>query len=142
MNNILSRIQYIANTEGVSISAIERKIGASKGVLTKAIAKNTDIQAKWLQAIADNYPQYSTHWLITGEGDILVQTDSYPKESSNNSDISKFLMVQIKEKDRMILDQAQEIGRLKEKIAGLIEELKEAREVAARSVPDSHSAAG
>jgi len=73
MSNILSRIQYIANNENISISAIERKIGTSKGVLTKAIAKNTDIQAKWLQSIAENFPQYSTHWLITGEGDALKQ---------------------------------------------------------------------
>lgn len=70
--SLLDRISFIANNEGISISAFERRIGASKGVLTKAIAKNTDIQAKWIQSIVANYPQYSPTWLLTGRGDIFT----------------------------------------------------------------------
>ena len=71
MGNILSRIQEIAIKEGITITAMERSIGASKGVLSRAIANGTDIQSKWLQNIVENYPLYSADWLITGRGSML-----------------------------------------------------------------------
>lgn len=71
MDNILSRIQEIASNEGITIGAMERTIGASKGVLSRAINNGTDIQAKWLSIIVENYPRYSTGWLLTGAGSML-----------------------------------------------------------------------
>lgn len=71
MGNILSRIQEIASNEGITIGAMERTIGASKGVLSRAINNGTDIQAKWLSIIVKNYPRYSTGWLLTGAGSML-----------------------------------------------------------------------
>jgi hypothetical protein len=71
MSNILDRITQIADLEGVTIGKIEQKIGASKGVLYKAIQKNTDIQSKWIVLIVENYPQYNSDWLLTGKGEIL-----------------------------------------------------------------------
>lgn len=71
MCKILPRIQQIAQHEGITIGAMERSIGASKGVLSRAIANGTDIQAKWIEAIVENYPLYSEGWLLTGRGDML-----------------------------------------------------------------------
>ena len=71
MSKILSRIQEIASREGITIGAMERMIGASKGVLSRAIANGTDIQSKWLMSIVENYPKYSGDWLLTGQGDML-----------------------------------------------------------------------
>ena len=78
MCKILPRIQQIADNEGIKIGAIERAIGASKGVLSRAIANGTDIQSKWLQAIVENYPQYSGEWLLTGKGSMLKGSLSTP----------------------------------------------------------------
>lgn len=74
MGTILTRIQEISTREKIKIGAIEKIIGASKGVLSRAIANGTDIQAKWIQRIVENYPLYSPRWLLTGEGDMLVST--------------------------------------------------------------------
>lgn len=71
MENILYRIELLTKKEGVTITALERKIGASKGVLSRALNNNTDIQAKWIQSIVENYPQYSPEWLLTGKGSML-----------------------------------------------------------------------
>lgn len=71
MGNILSRIQDIASNEGITIGALERCIGASKGVLSRAINNGTDIQSKWITILVENYPQYSPAWLLTGEGNML-----------------------------------------------------------------------
>lgn len=71
MATILSRIQQISINEGITITYMEKKIGASKGVLSRAIKQNTDIQAKWLNAIVENFPMYSSEWLLTGHGEML-----------------------------------------------------------------------
>ena len=71
MCKILSRIKELSKREGITIGALEKRIGASKGVLSRAIAKGTDIQAKWIESLVENYPTYSTEWLLTGKGPML-----------------------------------------------------------------------
>lgn len=70
MQNILTRINEIALQEGITLTSMETKIGASKGVLSRAFAKGTDIQSKWLASVVDNYPLYNAQWLITGKGNM------------------------------------------------------------------------
>lgn len=72
MGSILSRIQELAINEGITIGALERKIGASKGVLSRAINNGTDIQAKWLTILVENYPNYSPSWILTGKGNMII----------------------------------------------------------------------
>lgn len=85
MSKILSRIQEIAVNEGITIAAMERSIGASKGVLSRAIANGTDIQSKWIQNIVEKYPLYSAEWLIVGRGLMLrhesISLDNTPTTS-------------------------------------------------------------
>ena len=76
MENILSRIQEIASSEGITIGALERSIGASKGVLSRAINNGTDIQSKWIRNLVEKYPHYSTRWLLTGSGERLLSNGS------------------------------------------------------------------
>lgn len=71
MRSILSTFEEIARQEGITITALERKIGASKGVLSRAISNGTDIQAKWLISVVDNYPRYNPEWILTGNGPML-----------------------------------------------------------------------
>ena len=59
MSTVLERIALIAENENITIGKLEKIIGASKGVLSRALANNTDIQAKWITNIVENYPQYS-----------------------------------------------------------------------------------
>ena len=126
MSNILSRIQEIASNEGITIGALERKIGASKGVLSRAINNGTDIQLKWVQVIVENFPQYSTEWLITGRGDMISTRqnisgsiyEQIPSTSELGVVVDRLLSF-AKEKDKVIQEQAEEIGRLEERIANL-----------------------
>ncbi len=84
MCKIISRIKQLAANEGVAIGSLERQIGASKGVLSRAISNGTDIQSKWLMAIVENYPNYSTRWLLTGQGDMLADV-AKPKASLHDN---------------------------------------------------------
>lgn len=140
MCKILSRIKIIADSEGITIGAIERAIGASRGVISKAITKGTDIQSKWLGLICEKFPTYSPIWLLTGEGEmhritpehhsepidakIIAQTTSPKLQVTPNDPLTDRLMAYIREKDIEIAKLNQEIGRLKARI----EELERAGE--------------
>lgn len=66
--------QFIKN-QGLSVRSFELSIGASDGMIRRAIKNNTDIQSKWLSVIADNYPNLNIDWLITGRGFMLRGKD-------------------------------------------------------------------
>ncbi|TDO69876.1 hypothetical protein EV143_11351 [Flavobacterium chryseum] len=75
MNTILKNIKHIADNEGVSITKLEQIIGASKGVLSRAMANNSDIQAKWVLKVVENYPKYSCDWLLKSKG-LMIKDES------------------------------------------------------------------
>lgn len=91
MGELLHRISELAKLEGITIGALEKQIGASKGVLSRAIQNNTDIQAKWLSRIVENYPDYSASWLLSGAGEaktgIVTSFDDGNSHSKSDQDI-------------------------------------------------------
>ena len=84
-NTIASRLSQIIDYKGTNFAQFERSIGASSGVIRKAIAQNSDIQSKWLTAIADNYPDISPLWLLTGRGGMLCDSSSLTDSSITHS---------------------------------------------------------
>ncbi len=85
MEKILDRVGKFADFKGVSMSAFERSIGASKGVLSRAISQKTDIQSKWLEAIVENYPEISPAWLLAGEGSMLRNSCHFPSDKTGTT---------------------------------------------------------
>lgn len=123
MENISQRIEIIARLSELSINEMERIIGASKGVLSRAIKNNTDIQSKWLLAIAENFPKFSPDWLLSGKGDPLRSYEPVIPDQDNNKATVIELVKIIREKDEQIIGMAQEIGQLKEQVAQLTQRL-------------------
>src|SRR5690554_3119352 len=80
MENILDRIKQLCDNESITITELERKISASKGVLSRALAKKTDIQSKWITKIVENYQLYNPSWLLTGKGEMLLKKELDPKD--------------------------------------------------------------
>ena len=70
---MIERISQFIQNQGISVRSFEQSIGASDGMIRRAINNNTDIQSKWLSSIADNYPNLSIDWLITGRGSMLKE---------------------------------------------------------------------
>ena len=64
MDTVISVFKKVADLESITLTELERVLGASKGVLTKSYSKNTDISGKWLYKLAENYPQYNIFELL------------------------------------------------------------------------------
>jgi len=127
MDSVLKRIKEIAREEGLSVTALEATIGASKGVFSRALANGTDIQSKWLVNLAENYPHYSAEWLLKGEGemkkaDILrdLPENYTPQETSDlTHEFIQTLKQVISTQETTIRSQEVTIEALKQRIAML-----------------------
>ena len=67
MNHTTDIFKAIAESEGINITALEKSIGASKGVLSRAINKGSDVQSKWLIALIEKFPKYNYEKLLKGD---------------------------------------------------------------------------
>ncbi len=92
MKKILQNIKILAEKEGISINDLERTIGASKGVISRALKNDTDIQAKWLQAIVENFQRISGDWLLTGEGNMYRKPANSTLQNIDNTPINEELI--------------------------------------------------
>ena len=84
---MIERLEQFIDYLGLSVYAFEKKIGASNQTIARAIKNNSDIQAKWLTIILDNYPGLNTEWLLSGKGEMLKKTENGAKNETSVSEI-------------------------------------------------------
>ena len=113
MEIVLDRIEQFAEKQGIKIGALEKTIGASKGVLSRAIAQKSDIQSKWLSKLVENFPQIDANWLLTGEGSMYRDTTEQSGTNPPNRD--KYIQML----ESKIEDQQRIIDLLEDKIESL-----------------------
>ena len=82
MESVLDRIKKFADNQQIKITTLERSVGASKGVLSRALQNNTDIQLKWIQKIVENYQPLSAEWLLTGQGEMFKNIEKKTEQES------------------------------------------------------------
>lgn len=131
MNKILKAFERLAKKENITITMLESRLGASKGVLTKAIANNSDIQSKWLIKLVETFPEYSLDWLINNEGEpeklriqnkkLLVKkmkddAEEYAQQIRQLDIENKDLKEQIIQSHKQHLSQSQRIRELSEEV--------------------------
>lgn len=128
---MIDRIAEFVDSLHISVRAFEQQINASNGLIRKAITNNTDIQSKWLLAIAENYPQLDMNWLITGHGSMIRDESSKspvvgaipaitPIVTSNSlagEAAAYYKMYEKKDEENKLL--IEEIGSLKERLRQL-----------------------
>ncbi|EGK00470.1 hypothetical protein [Dysgonomonas gadei] len=121
---MIERIEQFVEYLGISVRAFEQKIGASNGLIRKAITNKSDIQSKWISIIVDRFPQINTEWLLIGKGPMLKIDSENTVNISEEKLISNLIKEgkvmycsehdrQIKYKDAVIAELNQEIGKLK-----------------------------
>lgn len=139
---ILERLKEYIDSKGISVSAFEKSIGMSNASFGKSLKNKGAIGTDKLENILTVYPDLSPDWLLTGRGEMLKSKHTFPenhtscpnpelgntisKDSDNNpipqanSNFSADTILRlIADKDETIRYMAEEIGRLKERIAML-----------------------
>lgn len=105
MSKIISRIKQFADTQEFSTRELERTIGVSEGMLSKAFRCNTEIRTDSIESFVENFPQLSAEWLLRGEGEMIK------KNITSESDLVAQLISKV-------ADQAMEIQRLRDALHG------------------------
>ena len=77
---ITVRLKQYIDYKGIKVSAFERSIGASDGMLRKAFSKGSDIKSTWLEVVSEKYHDLNVRWLITGQGEMLLNPRSLKAE--------------------------------------------------------------
>ena len=128
---VKDRIKAYCKAEKMTVSAFEESIGASNGYVN-AISKSIGIDK--LNTIVEKFSNLNIEWLLTGRGEMLKSNcaqlhTSLNKTATNpNEDTEKNSITQQANPpsgeiiDRLVAQitlQAQEIGRLQERIAQL-----------------------
>lgn len=72
MSKIPDRIGIYCSKKNLSIRKLESAIGASNGLISGAIKKGSDISSAWISLIVENFRDINPRWLLTGEGDMLL----------------------------------------------------------------------
>lgn len=152
---ILERLKEYIDYRGISVAAFERSIGMANASFGKSLKNKGAIGTDKLEKILSTYPEISPAWLMTGEGDMLKTkrtpenpqaqepTNSEHKDNKNQplaQDIPPLILDRllntIAEKDAIIREQAEELGRLREQI----EQFKKGRGHSASDVNTSEIA--
>jgi phage repressor protein C with HTH and peptisase S24 domain len=94
MATIPNRIKAFAETIGSSVRQIEIKTGASNGTFSKAITQNRDIGSNWIEKIVAAYPDLNPYWLVTGQGEMMVQKGNLKGNPNSNPSENVQLNVQ------------------------------------------------
>ena len=84
---MVERLEQFLEYLRISVRAFELKIGASNGLIRKAITKKSDIQSKWITNNVDNYPQLNIAWLLTGKGNMLNDSEQEQYKTEHENDI-------------------------------------------------------
>lgn len=120
---IKQRILFFVEKLGISKRDFYAKIGVSRGTLESKTGITEDVITKFYTA----YPNINIEWLMTGNGDMYLETNNFATmqekeqkiddKNANSAELSQ--SANDPQLIAKLLEQAEEIGRLKERIAQL-----------------------
>lgn len=127
---MIRRLEQFIKNQGLSVRSFEHSIGASDGMIRRAIKNNTDIQSKWLSITADIYPNLDINWLLTGRGFMLKSESTSPTGEHVSDPLplpteESLLYTMYKEEKAENKELIEQIGALKQQIKTLEEKIAE-----------------
>lgn len=127
---MIRRLEQFIKNQGLSVRSFEQSIGASDGMIRRAIKNNTDIQSKWLSITADIYPNLDINWLLTGRGFMLKSESTSPTGEHVSDPLplpteESLLYTMYKEEKAENKELIEQIGALKQQIKTLEEKIAE-----------------
>lgn len=106
--------------------AVAEQLGTNKAAISDIKGCRKKLSLDLLRSLKSSYPQVNLNWVILGEDSMFVGADQAVQPSET---VNKSLIEMIANKDVTIREQAEEIGRLKERNAQLERKHMELRSI-------------
>ena len=93
MEKFFNNINQLVQNEGINVTSLESEIGASQGVLSRAIRKHSSISVEWVIKLLQKFPLYDANWLLTVKGTMLKEGADAPHLEPKNwieDDLSRY----------------------------------------------------
>lgn len=104
-----------SNGKLVDYVQLANMLSTNKASISDIKSGRKKISIELLRRMKISYPEVNINWIIMGDGDMYCSNEIQEKQTTQNPTTpTDYLIDMIKEKDRIIREQAEEIGRLKE----------------------------
>ncbi|WP_172826808.1 S24 family peptidase [Flammeovirga sp. SJP92] len=80
---IINRVKTIIEKENLSVNAFSKLIDVSEARIRKAIKESSDISSSIISKIIQQFPNYSSRWVLTGEGNMLLTNNQNHLDATN-----------------------------------------------------------
>lgn len=107
---IKERIIKFIEVKGISKRGFAASINKSNSYVNNIIST---VSVDVIADIKNIYPDLNINWLLTGEGEMLNDTQPAKSETTPSADLVAYLEKTIKDQTKEIGDLKEEIGRLK-----------------------------
>lgn len=91
-STINQRVNIFIEYKGLSQKSLSELLGLKRQNITNWINKGTAIKNEHLTEIVKTFPELNAHWLLTGEGEMLLEKNpvNYPEDDEiKNADDAK-----------------------------------------------------
>lgn len=116
MSTIINRIGAYMHHKGISTRQFEIAIGASNGVISRALKDGKDIQSKWVSIIIETYKELNAEWLLTGKGEMTKSMSYALREDNDEPHVAEEPGIVYAKQCRMCKEKDERISDLKDRI--------------------------
>jgi len=133
---IVERIKEYLDSKGIKIATFEKSVGMSNASFGKSLKNGGTIGSDKLEIILSVYPDINPEWLLTGKGEMIRSLNNEVKDGMGiTSHVFRSILA---DKDAIIVEKSEEIGRLKQRV----EDLEQQRGKDASDAADTIAHAG
>lgn len=108
MSKTINRIMLVIKHLGISARQFDISIGTANGYILRMQKNNASVGSDVIERIIQLYPQINLVWLITGQGDMLLE-NSKKETHKTNHEIEQYINERLSEKwsaeKKLLLDE-------------------------------------
>ena len=101
---IVENLKKFIDSKGISIAAFEKSIGMSNNSFRKSLNSGGNIGSDKLENILKIYPDLNPSWVLTGNGEMLITSNTEIKNGHPNGHLNSHLSENIDEKDAYLTE--------------------------------------